>query len=61
MVDGVLASCHASVDQDIAHFIMMPMQWYPGIMEWTFGLNNGFPGYINIANDLGKWMLPLEF
>ena len=54
VVDGVLASCHAFVDHDMAHFTMIPMQWYRGIMEWIFGNSNGFPGYVNIANDLGR-------
>ena len=26
VVDGVLASCHASADHDVAHLIMVPMQ-----------------------------------
>ena len=61
VVAGILASCHASVDHDMAHFVMMPMQWYPEIIEWIFGTNNGFPSYVTIANHLGRWTIPLEF
>ena len=29
IVDGVLASCYASFDHDLAHIAMAPMQWIP--------------------------------
>ena len=31
MVDGVLASCYASFDHDLAHFGMRPLQWFSEI------------------------------
>ena len=59
-VNGIFASCHASADHDMAQFAMIPVHWYPEIIEWIFGMNNGFKGYVNIANDLGGWVLPHE-
>ena len=60
VVDGVLSSCYASYDHDLAHFLMMPVQWLPGITGWIFGDDNGSPAYINIIEDFGGWMLPHE-
>ena len=57
MADGVLASCYASSDHDLAHIGMAPMQWYPEIIEWIVGENNG---YVAIAKKLGQWMLPFS-
>ena len=28
VVGGILASCYASFDHDLAHLAMVPMQWY---------------------------------
>ena len=53
MVDGVLASCYADFDHDLAHFIMKPTQWFPHIMEWIFGEDTGFPFFVNMARELG--------
>ena len=58
MVDGVLASCHASVDHDLAHFTMTPVQWIPEVMEWVFGEETGFPVFVSIIRELGMLMLP---
>ena len=58
MVDGVLASCYASSDHDLAHFAMAPIRWLPEFTEWVFGENNGFPGYVVLAEQLGRWMIP---
>ena len=60
MVDGVLASCYASFDHDLAHIAMSPMQLFPYIMTWTFGEENGSSGYAKMAKELGRWMLPSE-
>ena len=43
VVGGVLASCYASSDHDLAHFAMISVQWYLDIMDWIFGVNNGTP------------------
>ena len=41
MVDGVLASCYASFDHDLAHLALTPMQWFPDVLRWVFGEENG--------------------
>ena len=61
MADGVLASCYADIDHDLAHLSMAPMQWYKNIMEWILGYDTGFPVYINIAKDLNKLMPTGQF
>ena len=58
VVDGVLASCYAIVDHDIAQIVMKPIQWFPGIIESVFGEENGDCAYISIAQDLGIWLVP---
>ena len=47
VVDGVLASCYASFDHDLAHFAMTPIKWFPQFIELFFGENNGIQGYLN--------------
>ena len=37
MVDGVLASCYSSLDHDLHHVVMTPLQWFPEVTKWTFG------------------------
>ena len=58
VVGGVLASCYASFNHDLAHFSMISIQWYPDMMGWIFGMNNGSPEYVNIAKEFGRWVLP---
>ena len=58
MVDGVLASCYASIDHDLAHIGMGPVRWFPVITEWIFGQENESPGYVNILIYVGEWLLP---
>ena len=58
MVDGVLASCYASFDHDLAHIVMEPIQWFPEIIECTFGEDNGSSDYADIAKYLGRMVLP---
>ena len=60
MVDKILASCYASFDHDLAHFVMTPMGWHPAIIEWIFGMSNGVLGYVNVAKEFGRWLLPYE-
>ena len=57
VVEGVLASCYASFNHELAHFVMTPMQWYPEIIMWIFGVNKGYPGYVSIAKEVGRWIL----
>ena len=57
MVDGVLASCYATVDHDIAQILMKPIQWYPDVIELVFGDDNGVSAYVNVANTTCRWFL----
>ena len=61
MVDGVLASCYAFLDHDLAHIGVTPMRWYPEVIESIFGAENGSPGFVKVAEVFGKWSLPLNF
>ena len=58
IVDGVLASCYASYDHNLAHFTMTPMQWFSDVIGWIIGDDNGSPAYVNVIGDLGDWFLP---
>ena len=61
LVDGVLASCYASVDHDVAHFGMAPMRWFPVMSKWIFGEEDtGSQIAVNLAKPLANWMLPYE-
>ena len=59
VVDGDLASCYASSDHHAAHIGMTPIRWFPEIMNWIFGIDNGSPGYVKFARSLGRWVLPV--
>ena len=62
LVDGILASCYASVNHDLAHIGMTPIQWFSRAMEWIFGVisaeNNGMLPYVMINKKLGRFLLP---
>ena len=60
IVDGVLASCHASVDHGVAHIMTTPIQWFPQIIEWIYGEDNGCQGFATVLENLGRFMLPNE-
>ena len=60
IVDGVLASCYPSADHNLAHFGMSPIRLFPTIVEWIFGKDVESPGFLNVVNELGGWMLPYE-
>ena len=57
VVNGVLASCYATANHGMAHFAMMPLQWYPEIIKLVFGNYNGSPTYVGITKDFVK-MIP---
>ena len=59
MISGILASCYASFNHDLAHIAMVPMQWYPEAAEWSLGVQNGSPGYVDVIKELGRLMLPI--
>ena len=54
VVDGVLASCYAYSDHVLAHIVMTPIRWFPQMMEWIFGKENGSPGYVIALTNLGS-------
>ena len=58
VVDGVLASCYATVDHDLGHIAMAPMRWFPGMMGWIFGDDDGFSVYARIGQNLKSVILP---
>ena len=60
MVDGVLASCYPSANHDLVHIGVLPIRYFPGLMEWIFGEDNGYSAYSHIANDLGEWVFPSD-
>ena len=60
MVNGMLASCYAFSDHDLAHLMLAPIQWYPDIMGWIFGIEKESPGYISTLTDLGGLLLPFN-
>ena len=57
VVNGVLASCYAFSDHDLAHIAMTPVQWFPNIINWVFAVDDESIGYVKIAEDLRRWML----
>ena len=60
MVNRIMVSCYAVSNHNLAHLMLAPMQWYPDIMVWIFGIEKESPGYISILTDLGGLMLPFN-
>ena len=58
VVDGVLASCYAFSDHDLAHIGITPIHWFPYISDWIFGGSNGSHGYTDLLEDLGRFLFP---
>ena len=54
MVDGVLTSCYASINHDLAHIGMTPIRWFPEIMELIFGKENGYTAYVYVPIGIGR-------
>ena len=57
IVDGVLASCYATVDHDFGHIAMGPLRWFPGTMGWIFGEDDGLSVYARIGENLKNTFL----
>ena len=57
VVDGVLASCYASFDHDLAHFEMMPLQWFSQTMPLSFA-DDDLSTYMMMIKKLGRFILP---
>ena len=58
LVAGVLTSCYGIVDHDIVQIVVKPIQWYPGVVEFVFGDENGIPLFLSLAQDFGRWVMP---
>ena len=58
VVDGILASCYASVDYNLAHIGMLPLRWFPTMMELLFGKENDNALYLNFAKEFSRFLLP---
>ena len=58
LVDGMLVSCYADFDHDLAHMMVTPMEMFAEVMEWIFGNYLGFPVYVGTARQLGQLILP---
>ena len=56
VVDGVLASCHASVDHDSAQIGTTPLRWFPKIMDYVFGEDKGIQVYAKVAENMRQWV-----
>ena len=54
IVDRVLASCYASSDHHLAHLVMAPIRWFPEMIQWVFGEDDGSTAYVNILKGLKK-------
>ena len=61
MVNGILASCYASFDHNLAHVVMAPLQWLTEIMELIFGEQNGSPVFVDIVKYLGRLAVPFSY
>ena len=58
IVDGILASCYPSADHDISHIVLVPIQWFPEMVDWIFGDDSGLQVYIKILEHVGRSMMP---
>ena len=58
VVDGVLASCYASVPHDAAHISMAPIRYFPQLIMSIFDEENGFSGLVKIAENIHSWVTP---
>ena len=58
VVDGVLASCYPSCHHDVSHIGMAPVSWFPEVIQWIFGEDNGFLVYVNVLEDFGRFVFP---
>ena len=61
MVDGILASCYASVDHDLAHIGTIPLRWFLQIIELVCGVDDGDLGYIIIMKHLDTFCLHMNW
>ena len=58
LVDGILASCYTSSQDDLGHIFLAPMRYIPKLMDLIFGPGTDYPGYVKVVVDLGKIVIP---
>ena len=58
MANEVLVSCYGSFEHDLAHIAMTPMKWFPEMLKWIFGEDNGNSVYVKIDELFGEWTAP---
>ena len=62
IVDGVLTSCYAVYNKDVAHVALTPIRLLPKFSEWIFGNDVDAQAFVEIAKTFGNWALPyLQF
>ena len=59
VVDGVLASCYPSCHHDVSHIGMTPVSWFPDVIQWIFGEDDGFSVYANVLEHFGRLVFPV--
>ena len=59
VVDGVLASCYAADDHNMAHFAVAPIAWIPGLIEGIFNVHNESPDYVKLVDDVSALLLDI--
>ena len=57
VVDGILASCYAADDHDMAHFAVTSIAWIPSLIEGIFNVHNESPGYVKLVDDVSALWL----
>ena len=57
IVDGVLTSCYASFDHDLAHIAMIPVHWFSDVIQLVFGEDVNISAYVMIVKEIGRWVL----
>ena len=58
VVDNVLASCYDSCPHDLNYIVMASTNWFPEVIEWLFGDDNGCLAFVGVLLELGNWALP---
>ena len=58
LVNGVLASCYAFTHHDLGHIGMTSIRWFPEIVQWIFGNDDGISTVAGMTRDLSQSVLP---
>ena len=55
IVDGVLASCYAFTNHDLAHIAMTPLRWFAEVIKWINKYNK-YPVLLDVAENLDRML-----